>query len=58
MLKQVSWAEYLTVLALLVTLYYFIILLIFYRDDFRQLLLMGKGGRMEERGETVPERNQ
>lgn len=57
MLKQISWVEYFTALALLVTLYYLIILLIFYLDDFRQLLRC-KGMLLNKRGETVPECNQ
>ena len=38
MIKQVSWAEYCSVLAVLTAAYYFLIILIYYRNDAWQLL--------------------
>jgi hypothetical protein len=51
MLKQVSWADYLSGIAVVLAVYYFIILLLFYRDEIRQLLT-GKG-KVFSRGEVA-----
>ena len=55
-MKQVSWTEYLSIVAALLAVYYFIVILLFYRDEVRQVLA-GKR-KLFARGEAdVPDGN-